>query len=90
MAETFVAEYGMQDRMSVIGGDYTSDPLGEDYDLILASATLNFAADDLGPMMRKIHQALKPGRVFVSLVEGITHEGTRPPDLVPAMTSSRD
>lgn len=82
MAEAFVAEYGMQDRISLIGGDYTSDPLGEDYDLILASATLNFAGDELGTMMRKIHQALKPGGVFVSLAEGITHEGTRPPDLI--------
>ena len=68
--------------MSVIGGDYTCDPLGEGYDLILASATLNFAGDDLGTMMRKIHQALKPGGVFVSLAEGATHEGTRPPDLI--------
>ncbi|KIX12980.1 methyltransferase [Dethiosulfatarculus sandiegensis] len=82
MTESFIAEYEMQDRMSVMGGDYTSDSLGEGYDLVLASATLNFVGDDLGPLMRKIHQTLKPGGVFVSLAEGITHEHTRPPGMI--------
>lgn len=82
MAQTFIAEYEMQGRMSVMGGDYARDPLGEDYDLILASATLNFAGEELGPLMRKIYQALKPGGVFVSLAEGITHGGTRPAGMI--------
>jgi tRNA1(Val) A37 N6-methylase TrmN6 len=31
VAQTFVREYGLEDRMEVMGGDYTTDPIGESY-----------------------------------------------------------
>jgi predicted TPR repeat methyltransferase len=77
-AESFIAQYEVQDRLSVMGGDYTSDSLGEGYDLIWASATLNFSRNDLPRMMTKIFEALNPGGVFISLADGVTHERTRP------------
>ena len=78
VAEEFIAEYGMQDRISVKSGDYLTDSIGEGYDLIWASATLNFARSDLDRLMRKIHDALVPGGAFVSFAEGLTGEGTKP------------
>lgn len=78
VAEEFIAEYEMSDRITTMSGDYIKDPIGGNYDLIWASATLNFARFDLEPMLEKIHHALKPGGVFVSLADGVTHERTRP------------
>lgn len=82
VSEEFIAEYRMQDRVAVMGGDYAVDPIGEGYDLIWASATLNFVRQDLSAMFEKIFEALAPGGVFMSLAEGVTHEHTRPAPFV--------
>jgi len=78
VAEEFIDEYEMKDRMEVMSGDYTSDPIGEGYDLILASATLNFVKDDLDSFFGKIYDALNPGGVFITLSDGLTDERTKP------------
>ena len=82
VAETFIKEYGLEDRMGVMGGDYTCDPIGDGYDLIWASSALNFARDDLDQLTKKIYDALGPGGVFVSYHEGLTHERTEPDVMV--------
>jgi predicted O-methyltransferase YrrM len=78
VAEDFIEEYEMKDRMEVMSGDYASDPIGEGYDLILASATLNFVKDDLDSFFGKIYDALNPGGVFITLSDGLTDERTKP------------
>ncbi|BBO92480.1 methyltransferase [Desulfosarcina ovata] len=78
VAEEFIAEYEMADRVTTMAGDYVNDPIGEGYDLIWASATLNFVRPGLTAMLEKIHRALKPGGVFVSHADGLTHERTQP------------
>ena len=78
VAEEFIAEYEMADRVTTMDGDYLKDPIGEGYDLIWASASLNFARSGLDAMIEKIHQALKPGGVFASHADGLTQERTQP------------
>ncbi len=78
----------MEDRMEVMGGDYTCDSIGEEYDLIWASATLNFAKYDLDTPVKKIYDALNPGGVFVSLSDGLTCERTQPENYVLSTLSS--
>ncbi|KKG14675.1 methyltransferase [Methanosarcina sp. 2.H.T.1A.6] len=78
VTEEFVAEYGLSDRITTIGGDYLNDPLGGGYDLILASCTLNFARDCMDKVVKKIYDALNPGGTFVSLHDGLYDEGTKP------------
>lgn len=78
VAEKYIAEYQLQDRMEVLAGDYNEDPIGKGYDLIWASSTLNFAQPKLGLVIKKIFNALSPGGVFINLSEGLTHEGTQP------------
>ena len=78
VSRDFIVEYEMSDRVTTMAGDYTKDPIGRDYDLILACATLNFVRFNLKPVIEKIYHALKPGGVFVSLSDGVTHERTRP------------
>jgi len=82
VAETFVKEYEMEDRMEVMGGDYKHDSIGDGYDLIWASATLNFARHDLDRPIKKIYDALNPGGVFVSLSDGLTCERIKPENYV--------
>ncbi len=89
-----IAEYDMEKRIAVMEGDYATDHIGSGYDLIYAKATLNFFKDNLHPLFAKIHDALNPGGVFVSVHDGLTQEGTRPSDMViswlPTSLSSRD
>jgi hypothetical protein len=78
VAERFIQEYGMENRMTVQAGDYLSDDIGRGYDLVWASATLNFARHDLDPLIDKIYTALNSGGVFISFQDGMTDEQTRP------------
>ena len=85
VAETFIKEYGMGDRMEVLGGDYNQDSIGEGYDLIWASNALNFARHNMDSLMKKIYNALNPGGVFIVLHEGLTNERTKPDVMVISM-----
>ena len=82
VAETFVREYEMEDRIEVMGGDYLQDSIGEGYDLILACDTLYYGKDDMESIMKKIYDALKPAGVFVSIYGVLTHERTKPENMM--------
>jgi len=78
VAREFIHKYGMEDRVQAAAGDYMTDDIGQDYDLIWASSTLNFAKRDLYALIKRIHRAVKPGGYFVSFQDGMTHEHTKP------------
>ncbi|WP_067050603.1 class I SAM-dependent methyltransferase [Methanofollis ethanolicus] len=82
VAEEVVEEYGMGDSVAVLGGDYIDGPIGGEYDPVWASMTLNFAGDRLKEVIKKIHDSLNPGGVFVSFSDGKTNEGTKPKEMV--------
>lgn len=58
--EELVAENHLQDRLSIMRGDFMTDPIGENYDLIIASGILDFAGARLKELTGKIAQALTP------------------------------
>ena len=78
IADKFISEYDMNERIETMQGNYFKDPIGEGYDLIWASMTLNFAKDQLDSIMEKIFSALNPGGVFINFNDGLTHENTNP------------
>ena len=82
MTRKIIVEYEMEDRVSVMEGDYTIDPIGSGYDLIYAKATLNFSKDNFHPLFTKIYNALNPGGVFISAHDALTDEGTKPTNMV--------
>ncbi len=86
VAQRFIREYELEQRVTALGGDYWADPIGDEYDLVWTSYTLPH--DNLEPIIRKIHAALSPGGVYVSLAEGLTHERTRPTFLINAMLAT--
>jgi predicted nicotinamide N-methyase len=74
--------YGMEDRMEAIGGNYAEEPVGEAYDMILASDTLYYTSEEIDPIMTKLHDALNPGGVMVTIHPCLTSERTKPGSLV--------
>nr|WP_084304721.1 methyltransferase [Pseudomonas flavescens] len=60
-----IRQAGLEQRLTVRGGDLASDPIGEGYDLIWCSSVLHFVPD-LSATLKKIHAALRPGGVLVS------------------------
>jgi len=78
VARSFIERYGMANRVTVVAGDYMTDDIGQDYDLIWASSMLNFAKWNLDVLIAKIYEAVKPGVYFVSFQDGMTHEHTKP------------
>jgi SAM-dependent methyltransferase len=77
-----IAEYEMEKRVTVMGGDYATDPIGGGYDLIYAKATLSFFRDNFLPLFKKIYNALSPDGIFISVHDGLTDESTKPTDMV--------
>lgn len=78
VADQVIAEYGLADRVTTIPGDYMADPIGEDYDLVMANFTLNFYRDRLDEIMGKVYRALSSGGVFLVTSDGLTDEKTAP------------
>lgn len=88
VAQQFIREYELEDRVSVMGGDYSTDPIGQGYDLVWTSYTLNFYRENLDRIIGKIHAALNPGGIYISLAEGLTDERTRPTVMINARALS--
>jgi predicted TPR repeat methyltransferase len=78
VAWEFIQRYEMEDRDSTIDGSYLTDDLEGPYDLIFASATLNFCKHNLNDLFHKIYNALNPGGVFMTHQDGLTNKRTLP------------
>jgi predicted O-methyltransferase YrrM len=78
VAETFIQEYGMEDRMEVLGGDGFRDAIGEEYDLVIVCSSIQGYKDKLDSLAKKVYDVLNPGGVFISYFYGLTHERTKP------------
>ncbi len=88
VAQGFVNEYEAADRIKVMKGNYMEDDIGSGYDLIFASATLNFVKDRLDHIIKKIYEALAPGGIFVSHADGLYEERTQPVNYVAEFLTS--
>jgi hypothetical protein len=84
VAQDVIKEYGMEARVKTLSGDYLNDPLGEGYDAIIASYTLNFYKEDekLVRIMKKCYASLNPGGCMVIFSDGLSAEKTAPTDSV--------
>ena len=78
VADEVIGEYGLADRVTTIAGDYMNDPIGENYDLVMANYTLNFYRDRLDDIMAKVYRALNPGGIFLVTSDGLTDGKTAP------------
>ncbi len=67
LATGYIEKYHLEGRVKVMGGNFFSDPIGRDYDLILSSSNPSGKSPD---MVGKISDALKKGGFFVSIQPG--------------------
>jgi predicted O-methyltransferase YrrM len=74
----FIREYEVEDRVTAMEGDFTKDDLGGPYDLVFASASLNFVKSQLDALFSRIYDALAPGGIFMTHQDGIKGERTKP------------
>ena len=97
-AKSLCKKYEALDRVCFLPADYLTDSIRDDpekgYDLVFASATLNFAIHMLDDLVEKIYDSLNPGGYFISFQDGLTHEFTRPDTMlgavIPAMMGGAD
>ncbi|WP_342032639.1 methyltransferase [Pseudomonas sp. TH05] len=65
VARQLVAEAGLQERVTTMGGDLSRDSFGEGYDVIWCSSVVHFVPDCLD-LLRRVLGALRPGGLFIS------------------------
>lgn len=62
----YIANYGMSDRLEVMGGDVCTDSLGEGYDIVIISHLLYKFRNNLEPIFDKVVGSLNPGGLLVT------------------------
>ena len=80
IAKRLIAKEGLGKKISLLPGDFTSDAIGSDYDLVLISQI--FHAYDMQTcisMLKKCHQALKQGGKVVVQEFFLDETHTAPP-----------
>ena len=82
LMEETVSMQAMQDRITVVAGDFLRDDIGAGYDLILCSSIMLFAIMGGPAFFEKLHSALNPGGVVLCLNEGIEPDRSGPWDMV--------
>ncbi|WP_291439400.1 class I SAM-dependent methyltransferase [Desulfovibrio sp.] len=80
MARAEAKSLGLCERVCLKPGDFNECDLGLGYDLVWACQSLYYA-NDLHAFIKKVHRALRPGGMFVSVHEGV-QEGIAPAELV--------
>ena len=84
VAAEFIAQWGLQDKISTLAGDFTADPLPPGPDVIIQASNLpQYNQADLENVMRKGFEALLPGGEYHVVGETVSDE--KDGELGPAM-----
>lgn len=73
-----IRENKMEDFISIMEGDFNTDEIGENYDLIIASGILNFINIPLNCFMDKISQALNKNGYLMVINSLLEEKGVYP------------
>jgi hypothetical protein len=86
--EEFVAEGHLEHRLSIMRGDFMTDPIGGNYDLIIASGILDFANANLKELTTKIAQALTPSGYLYLVSHRVSDDYISPKESIVGWLSS--
>jgi predicted O-methyltransferase YrrM len=67
LTKKYIHSYNLQERVLVQGGNFLTDNIGDNYDLIFSSSNPSGKSPD---MIKKISKGLKPGGYFVTVQPG--------------------
>lgn len=74
----YIQSYAMQDRVTAVAGDYTTDDCGQGVDIVFASDCLYRPQEVLTPVLNRIKDCLNPGGIFISKHWMMDDERTSP------------
>lgn len=86
--EEFVAKEHLEQRLSIMRGDFMVDSIGDNYDLIIASGILDFASANLKEMTGKIAQALTPSGYLYLVSHRVSDDYLSPKESIVGWLSS--
>lgn len=82
VTQEFIGRYGMDERVSVIGGDFAMDDIGDGYDIVFASDVFYRKPDVLSGVFEKIHGALNDSGSIMLKHWILNDDRTAPPTSV--------
>ena len=78
ITKKIIQEYGLEDRIDILGADFTKDNIGSDYDLVWTSDCLNAASDKLEDIFEKVYKSMNPGGICISQHLVMSKDGISP------------
>ncbi|GAB6145890.1 hypothetical protein JCM12294_33290 [Desulfocicer niacini] len=75
---TYIEEYGMEDKVKAMPGDYTRDDWGNGFDIAFASNALYKPGQELLPILLKTRESLNPDGLFIYKHMMMDEERTSP------------
>ena len=78
-AEEYINEYGMQDRVRTMAGDFTRDSIGSGYDIAFEAHAFGGNKDEMRLLYQKVSDALNDNGLFISETHTLDDDRTGPP-----------
>ncbi len=88
VAKDFIKKEAMSERIKVQSGNFITDDIGSEYDLIIASGILNFAKKYLDEFIYKLSLSLNKGGYLYSVFKIAGEDYTEPEGLILKWLSS--
>lgn len=89
ITKEFVLQNKVEKSVQVYSGDFQTDELGSDYDLILASGVLAFAGNKLESLVERIYNSLNIGGYLIVVTPHLQDNETEPKEVVLSWLSGR-
>ncbi len=83
-----VLKENLTSKISVMSGDFMHDPLGQNYDLVIASGIFDFAGDDLPELLEKLQEACSPQAYLYLVSHDVNDDLTAPKEAILGWLSS--
>lgn len=81
MAEEYITEHGLSDRVSTQAGDFTHDPFPQDVDVVVMASNLpQYGPELIGQIIQKAFHALVPGGEMHIVGEMLDNDRSGPLD----------
>lgn len=89
ITKEFILQNKVEKSVLVYSGDFQTDELGSDYDLVLASGVLAFAGNKLESLVERIHNSLNIGGYLIVVTPHLQDNEAEPKEVVLSWLSGR-
>jgi len=78
ITQEYINEYGMQDRVKIMTGDYTKDDIGSNYDIAFEACSFGGNAGESKSFYQRVCNALNDNGLFITQTFTINDDRTAP------------